>query len=300
MTDRNTQPSSQPNAGSKQPRMIMNNRQQETRKIKIILLVLEYLREQLPRAFRSKNAVVPFKMGIREELMAWYAALPNPAFSRRKISQALIYYTHRPQYYLACQAGVPRINLLGQACGDVTEEQAIYAQEKYTTHKVHSRKPSKPQNRKRPYTPGARGPQNNYPRDRTASGHPSSYNNPQPPQRAGTLRHPYALSSAHRNPRDAEYQNRPQNHYPDRSYSRSPNAPSRSASYQPAENQNFTSKSYYSADDTPSSTRSGNVAITHRRRIPQQWSNTLSLGNKKTESSAPPAANSNQDEHHDE
>ncbi len=76
--------------------------------------------ELYPNVF-NRNAVKPLKIGIQEELLA------DEKLSKGKIKRALASYVRAPQYYKSLVAGVDRIDLNGEAAGQVTEQEAEHA-----------------------------------------------------------------------------------------------------------------------------------------------------------------------------
>lgn len=76
--------------------------------------------ELYPKVF-NRNAVKPLKIGIQEELLA------DDKLSKGKIKRALASYVRAPQYYKSLVAGADRIDLQGEANGQVSEQEAEHA-----------------------------------------------------------------------------------------------------------------------------------------------------------------------------
>ena len=86
--------------------------------------VLACIAEWFPQAFVPEKYLPhrPLKIGIHIDLKA-----RCPALSERERSAVLRYYVARPMYLRACVAGAPRIDLDGNACGEVTAAEAQHA-----------------------------------------------------------------------------------------------------------------------------------------------------------------------------
>lgn len=110
--------------------------QHETAK-KERLKTIEWLIEYFPAAFfKHQRDIKPLKIGIFDEIVAFYDRLESPPFSKKKIREALNYYSSSPAYLNSQKNGVARIDLYGNEVDIVTEDQAKYAyqrfQERYT------------------------------------------------------------------------------------------------------------------------------------------------------------------------
>ncbi|WP_207063901.1 ProQ/FINO family protein [Motiliproteus sp. SC1-56] len=81
---------------------------------------ISQISELYPRTF-DREAVKPLKIGIQDDLVA------DGKLPQGKIKRALASYVRSPLYYKALQAGAVRIDLNGEAAGEVTEEQAEHA-----------------------------------------------------------------------------------------------------------------------------------------------------------------------------
>ena len=86
--------------------------------------VLACIAEWFPQAFVPEKYLPhrPLKIGIHIDLKA-----RCPALSERERSAVLRYYVARPLYLRACVAGAPRIDLDGNACGEVNAAEAKFA-----------------------------------------------------------------------------------------------------------------------------------------------------------------------------
>ncbi len=84
---------------------------------------LKLLMETYPRAF-SRTEVKPLKIGIQEDLMA------DEKVAKNKIKRALASYVRSLSYYRSLKAGAARIDLNGEASGEVSESEAEHARGK--------------------------------------------------------------------------------------------------------------------------------------------------------------------------
>ncbi len=101
---------------------------------------IEWLSEYFPSAFyKHSRDIKPLKIGIFSDIMDFYERLDAPPCSKKKIREALNYYSASPAYLNCQKMGVARIDLYGNEVDVVTEEQEKYAyqryQERYTKHR---------------------------------------------------------------------------------------------------------------------------------------------------------------------
>ena len=95
-------------------------------------MIIAWLIEQFPKAFFPKaHQVQPLKLGISEDIIDVYERLQTRPFSKKRLREALNYYTASKAYLLAQKPEATRLDLFGQPNGIVTEEQALYAQKRY-------------------------------------------------------------------------------------------------------------------------------------------------------------------------
>jgi ProP effector len=107
------------------------------------LQTIDWLVEHFPMAFFKKgHQVVPLKIGIFDDIVDFYERLDSPPFSKKKLREALSYYSASPAYLNCQKAQVARIDLFGNEVDVVTEEQAKYAhhrfQQRYANKKTLS------------------------------------------------------------------------------------------------------------------------------------------------------------------
>lgn len=93
---------------------------------------IEWLIEYFPAAFfKQSRDIKPLKIGIFDEITAFYDRLDSPPFSKKKLREALNYYSASPAYLNSQKIGTARIDLYGNEVDVVTEEQAKYAYQRY-------------------------------------------------------------------------------------------------------------------------------------------------------------------------
>ncbi|MDQ5929010.1 MAG: ProP effector [Bacteroidota bacterium] len=92
------------------------------------LHTLDWLIAFFPCAFsRKPKEIKPLKIGILEDIYAFYAQLKHPEVTKVDIKQAIQHYSNAT-IYLACQQeNVARVDLYGQEVDLVNHEQAKYA-----------------------------------------------------------------------------------------------------------------------------------------------------------------------------
>lgn len=107
---------------------------------------IEWLIEYFPAAFfKHPRDIKPLKIGIFDDIIDFYDRLDTPAYSKKKLREALTYYSSSPAYLTCQKIGVARIDLYGNEVDVVTEDQAKYAhqryQERYTGHRKDKKEP---------------------------------------------------------------------------------------------------------------------------------------------------------------
>jgi ProP effector len=92
------------------------------------LKVIDWLIEFFPSAFfKQTRDIKPLKIGVFDDIIAFYDRLEAPAFSKKKLREALNYYSASPAYLTCQKTGNVRIDLYGNEVDLVTEDQARYA-----------------------------------------------------------------------------------------------------------------------------------------------------------------------------
>lgn len=87
------------------------------------MAALQLLLEAYPKTFDRSN-VRPLKIGIQEDLIA------DEKVSKNKIKRALASYVRSLNYYRSLREGVDRVDINGEAAGQVTKEESDYAKQK--------------------------------------------------------------------------------------------------------------------------------------------------------------------------
>ncbi len=106
-------------------------------KLQAIFDALNWLKTSFPKAFINSPAkIVPLKIGLGQDIIDFIKAKENPEVSLTLVRKALSMYTNNFRYLIATtKSGNPRIDLQGNTVGEVTAEQAQYAQSKLTALK---------------------------------------------------------------------------------------------------------------------------------------------------------------------
>ena len=109
------------------------------------LKIIDWLIEYFPSAFfKQTRDIKPLKIGVYDDIIAFYDRLEAPVFSKKKLREALNYYSASPAYLTSQKTGQVRIDLYGNEVDLVTEDQARYAhrrlEERYNPKKPASLK----------------------------------------------------------------------------------------------------------------------------------------------------------------
>lgn len=93
---------------------------------------LEWLILYFPNAFSKKpKEIKPLKIGILEDIYAFYDTMRYPEISKSAIKHAIQHYSSSTIYLAAQKEDQARIDLYGQEVDVVSKEQAKYAQQRY-------------------------------------------------------------------------------------------------------------------------------------------------------------------------
>lgn len=96
------------------------------------LETIAWLIEYFPNAFfKHPKDVRPLQIGIFDAIMTFCDGLERPPYGKRKIREALNYYSASKAYLTSQQSGAARIDLYGNEVDIVSEEQARYAFQRY-------------------------------------------------------------------------------------------------------------------------------------------------------------------------
>lgn len=96
------------------------------------LQVIDWLIENFPNAFFKKSyQIKALEIGIFDQLIEFYQRLDQPPWSKKMLREAFTWYTNSPAY-LSCQKkGAARVDLFGNETGEVSEDQANYAHQRF-------------------------------------------------------------------------------------------------------------------------------------------------------------------------
>lgn len=101
------------------------------------------LRTYFPATFKTADHVQPLKKGIKEDLVKRLSTLESVATDDKAcMVKSLSFYVNSVSYHRKVIAGAMRIDLDGQPAGSVTEEEALYSQEKLQHKKNKGKKTS--------------------------------------------------------------------------------------------------------------------------------------------------------------
>ena len=91
------------------------------------LNALQWLVQQFPKAFDTTVHIHPLSIGIMDDIWSHAKAAELVGISKSKLRQAIVVFTRRIDYLASLKSGGIRVNLQGESCGMVTEEQALAA-----------------------------------------------------------------------------------------------------------------------------------------------------------------------------
>lgn len=87
--------------------------------------IIAYLAEKFPLCFSIEGEAKPLKIGLFQELAE--ALKDDERVSKTQLRQAIRAYTNNWRYLHACREGAMRVDLQGQPCGVIEQEQAEHA-----------------------------------------------------------------------------------------------------------------------------------------------------------------------------
>lgn len=111
-----------------------SKKEKYAKKVELNKSILQFLSEKFPACFDKDNIVKPLKLGIFQDIVD--NAEVSAAYSKTNIRAALRYYTMSWRYLDAVAKGGERVDLHGQAAGQVDEQQMIHAQEQLVEAKA--------------------------------------------------------------------------------------------------------------------------------------------------------------------
>lgn len=89
---------------------------------------IELLKAYFPECFKAGTAIRPLKKGIKQDLVKRLSTIEGIILTDKAcMIKSLSHYVGTAQYQKQMTAGKERIDLEGQVCGEVTEEEAQHA-----------------------------------------------------------------------------------------------------------------------------------------------------------------------------
>lgn len=118
------------NAKKLHPRTaILNSKQKHQARTKR-LQALNWLAKKFPESFDNKLKIRPLKTGIMHDLLAYVDEAAAHGISKTKLREAVVVFTRRIDYLACLKAKEMRIDLHGQPCAVVSDEEAERAAQK--------------------------------------------------------------------------------------------------------------------------------------------------------------------------
>lgn len=107
---------------------------------------VELLKAYFPACFKSPNEIKPLKKGIKQDLVKHLSTLNQIVIEDKAcMVKSLAYYVNTISYYKSMHTGVARVDLEGNNVGEVTAEEAAYAEERCKA-KLHSKQQNRHKN----------------------------------------------------------------------------------------------------------------------------------------------------------
>jgi ProP effector len=85
---------------------------------------LTWLAKRFPKAFNTELSIQPLRVGIMHDILEYADEALQCGISKSKLRQAVVVFTRRVDYLACLKAQGGRINLEGEVCETVTEEDA--------------------------------------------------------------------------------------------------------------------------------------------------------------------------------
>ncbi|MDP5291964.1 RNA chaperone ProQ [Oceanimonas sp. CHS3-5] len=121
---------------------------ENSEKLKNSKEVIAYLAERFPECFIAAGEAKPLKIGIFQDLAERMA--DDPKVSKTLLRTALRQYTSSWRYLHGLKAGMSRVDLDGNPCGELTQEHVDHAKQalKDSKEKVFGPRKEKPAGKK--------------------------------------------------------------------------------------------------------------------------------------------------------
>jgi ProP effector len=85
---------------------------------------LTWLAKRFPKAFNTELSIQPLRVGIMQDILEYANEAFQHGISKSKLRQAVVVFTRRVDYLACLKAQGGRINLEGEVCETVTEDDA--------------------------------------------------------------------------------------------------------------------------------------------------------------------------------
>lgn len=112
------------------PRTVSINHKQKLQCRHARQKALKWLLERFPKAFDTSEQIFPLSIGVMNDILAYADEAAEAGISKAKLREAIVVFTRRIDYLASLKAQGIRINLQGEPCGEVTEEEALLAAQK--------------------------------------------------------------------------------------------------------------------------------------------------------------------------
>lgn len=106
------------------PRTAVINKTQKNQSKRDRHQALAWLAVTFPESFDNTLRIRPLKTGIMHDILAYADKAEENGISRSKLREAVVVFTRRLDYLACLKAREMRIDLLGNPCTQVTEEEA--------------------------------------------------------------------------------------------------------------------------------------------------------------------------------
>ena len=124
--------------------------------------VIAFLAERFPHCFSAEGEARPLKIGIFQDLVARVEGEMN--LSKTQLRSALRLYTSSWRYLYGIKAGATRVDLDGNACGELDEQHVQHARQQLEEAKARVQAQRAEQQAKRREAAAAAGEQEGAPR----------------------------------------------------------------------------------------------------------------------------------------
>lgn len=106
------------------PKVIAHNKQQQQQSNQLRVKALKWLAQTYPHAFDTSTRVRPLKKGIMDDILVKITNASELPYSKAKLREAVVMFTHRMEYLSCLKNKEHRIDLDGNISEKVSEEEA--------------------------------------------------------------------------------------------------------------------------------------------------------------------------------